>query len=212
MKKNIFAVLLICALSLPVFAAEEVQTAVYGHSALPEAEQQKKSPELPQPYDEICRQLSNGKDDLLAALRRETAPYAERTELEVLERIGAAASGMYSGDPLLGAAKFCRTCLDGCETVEAQAKAVSAFIRGYKSCGVAIISFAGCDKEPVTKADISTGKFAWFVPFKKGGSVQINIFGKTGETVKFWKILDGKSAFKEWQGGFWEREITINGK
>lgn len=210
MKKNIFAVLLICALSLPAFAAEEVQTAIYRHPML--SEQQEKNSELPQPYDAICQQLSNGKDDVLAALRKETAPYAERTELEVLERIGAAASGMYSGDPILGIAKFCLNCLDSFETLEEQAKAVAAFVKGYKSCGVAIISFDGCDKEPVTKADISTGKFAWFVPFKKGDSLKINIFGKTGETVKFWKILDTKPVFKEWQGGFWEREITVNGK
>ena len=90
MKKIIFAVLIICALSLPAFAAEEVQTAIYQHPTL--SEQQEKNPELPQPYDAICQQLSNGKDDVLATLREETAPYVTHSEFEILERIGSVAA------------------------------------------------------------------------------------------------------------------------
>ncbi len=210
MKKIIFAVLIICALSLPAFAAEEVQTAIYQHPTL--SEQQEKNPELPQPYDAICQQLSNGKDDVLATLREETAPYVTRSEFEILERIGSVAATLYAGDPILGITKFCLNCLDSMETLEAQARMAAAFVKGYKNCGVVIISFAGCDKEPVTKAGISAGKFAWFVPFNKGSHFKINIFGKTGETVKLWKIFDNKPVCKEWQGGFWEREITVNGK
>ena len=210
MKKITLALSFIFLFAIAAFGQEDIQAATYENPIL--LDEPNKVEQLAEPYENICMQLSNGKDDVLKILRAAVLPKLDRPEAEVLQSIGEAAAGQYVGDPKLGMAKFCMNCLDGEATVERQAQIVAAFAKGYKGCGVVIISRAGCDKEPATKAQLYSGAQAWFIPFTTGTNLKFNIFGKTGETARVWKISADNAVCKQWQGGFWEREITLKGK
>ncbi len=211
MKKLIILLAFTLVFAPAAFAAEiteTAQTAAYTPTLL--LDEPNKVEELPQPYEEICRQLSNGKEELLKTLRAETAMHIQGTEYEILESIGRAAAVHYAGDLSLGIKKFCTGCLDSFETVEGQVRALAAFVKGYKGYGAAVIT--GCEGEPVTGAQLCAGKSAWFIPFAEGSTFKVTLLGKEGETAKIWKILRDKPVYKEWKGGFWEREITVSGK
>jgi len=166
---------------------------------------------LPQPYEAICAQLSNGKDAVLQNLSIAVLEKVNEPAPKILENLGAAASKQYAGDPLLGMTKFCGS-LDWCETLEAQLKAVAAFAKGYKTSGVVVIPLNCTEGDPQTKLEMQKGKFAWFIPFRSGTNFTVTLLGKKDTTAKIWKILGDKPVSKEWQGGFWEREIRIEGK
>lgn len=166
---------------------------------------------LPQPYENICIELSNNKEWLLNELSKVIAAKIEEPQEKILEGLGAAADKQYAGNPLLGMSKFCKT-LDLWETLEGQVKAAAAFVKGYKSCGVVIIPADCIEAEPKTKLEMTKGNLAWFIPFRSGTAATVTILGKKEVTAKVWKILRDKPVSKEWPGGFWEREITIQGK
>jgi len=166
---------------------------------------------LPQPYEDICVELSNNKEWLMNQLSNVVAAKIQEPEPKILESLGAAADKQYVGSPLLGMSKFCKK-LDLWETFDRQLKAAAAFAKGYKSCGVVIIPIDCIEGEPNTKLEMTKGNFAWFIPFRSGTNATVTILGKKGVTAKVWKIVRDKPVSKEWQGGFWEREITIQGK
>lgn len=167
--------------------------------------------QLPQPYENICLALSNGKQDVLKNISFAVAESLTLPEPKILEQLGAAAAKQYGGDPVLGMAKFCG-CLDEYTTLEAQVKAAAAFAKGYKSAGVVIVPIDAVEDAPQTKLEILTGKSAYFIPFANGTNFTLSLLGKKGQTAKIWKILGDKPVSKEWEGGFWEREILVRGK
>jgi len=166
---------------------------------------------LPQPYENICMELSNGKEWILKELSIAVAEKLKEPEPKILENLGAVADRQYAGNPLLGMSKFCKM-LDCWESIDEQVKAAAAFAKGYKSCGVAVIPTDCIEGEPQTKAEMIMGKLAWFIPFRRGTNATVTILGKKECVAKVWKILGDSPVSKEWPGGFWEREIQIQGK
>lgn len=212
MKKFIISFMFIFLFVSAAFAADAPAEPIYVPAEQGKVPaEQKITEELPQPYETICRQLSNGKEDVMRIMHTTAAEHINEPAFRILEALGAAAASHYAGNPELGVTNFCSG-LDVYNTLEEQAVALSAFIRGYNTYGAVIISCRGNDKEPVTRANIIAGKWAWFIPVKIGTSVKFNLYGKSDETVKVWKVLPQRTICKEWKGGFWEREITATAK
>lgn len=202
MKKIAIAILVILVAVLPVSAAVQSEQNIVGET---------KIHTLSEPYETVCVQLSNGKEALLEKLSVAVLEKINEPSQKIFENIGVAANAMYAGDPVLGMTKFCGT-LDWCNTFDEQLKVMAAFAKGYKNCGVVVIPFNCTEGEPKTDVEMLKGKFAWLIPFRSGTNFKVTLLGKKDTTAKIWKILGAKPVCKEWQGGFWEREILVHGK
>ena len=126
---------------------------------------------------------------------------------------------------------FCLKTLPAAGDREAQAEFLTGLMRGYSRCGVlmfttdAVKAFAvyppsrgsawkagpdgaarAAEGERVYKGDAVV-----FIPFPYGTRFTVDLTAKNGANVKMWKILPGSSVVRNWQGGVWEKEITVVG-
>ena len=205
MKKFVFILIIVLALTPAAYAAETA-----GVSAAQEVPAVQEAPA--DIYTKICQQLSNGKPEIQNTLNATVVGYKSQPDSNILQALGAKSAELYAGDIRLGMVNFCDKCLGNYDTIEKQAKALAAFVRGYKVYGAVLLSFSGCESAPVTKEKIYKGTHAWAIPFPTGKDFKLNILGKPGGTARLWKFIPEKAAYKEWQGGNWEREITVLGK
>lgn len=126
---------------------------------------------------------------------------------------------------------FCLNKLPAAGGTDAQAEFLTGFMRGYSRCGVlmfttdAVKSFSAYppSRNPVWKsvpagasgasADerIYKGSGVVFIPFPYGTKFMVDIVAKPGADVKMWKMLPGTVVVRNWQGGVWEKEVTVIG-
>ncbi len=126
---------------------------------------------------------------------------------------------------------FCLKTLPAAGGTEAQAEFLTGFMRGYSKCGVlmfttdAVKSFTAYppSRSPVWKTvpagasaassdeRIYKGSGVVFIPFAYGTKFMVDIVAKPGADVKMWKMLPGSVVVRNWQGGVWEKEVTVIG-
>lgn len=126
---------------------------------------------------------------------------------------------------------FCLKTLPAAGGTEAQAEFLTGFMRGYSKCGVlmfttdAVKSFTAYppSRSPVWKTvpagasaassdeRIYKGSGVVFIPFAYGTKFMVDIMAKPGADVKMWKMLPGSVVVRNWQGGVWEKEVTVIG-
>lgn len=156
----------------------------------------------------------------------------EGRENAALFQLGAAAGSAAGKTPSSYLGNYCRTILPTAGGLEAQTKFLSGFIKGYAKVGVTVISREGIEKftaygsrrrghplrtvpegkVPSDKLEkIYVGAEAIFIPIAKTDVLKIDLFGKEGGSAKIWKILPNGTNSKSWQGGKWEREVTVRG-
>jgi hypothetical protein len=229
-KKNI--VLMVCAAciaasALPASAASLDQQPVSKEQNVQTVQK------LPEVYEHLFTMYGKADEQTLITLRERIAKLlAEGKDSAAAAAAGAeSAAESNSLDPYVYIGMVCSKFINGMDTVEQQAKFLSGFISGFRKGGVAVVPYEGIAKFSVygndgktrwTAADstgpagdrqrIFRGKHAYFVPFNIGETFKINIYGKDGTTAKLWKVMPDGAKFKSWQGGKWEREITVNGK
>ena len=126
---------------------------------------------------------------------------------------------------------FCLKTLPAAGGADAQAEFLTGLMRGYSKCGVlmfttdAVKSFTAFPpaRSPLWKtvpADASgaaaderiyKGSGVVFIPFSYGTKFIVDIMAQPGADVKMWKMLPGSVVVRNWQGGVWEKEITVIG-
>ena len=238
----------------PVWAAEEVASAdsqsapneaaadIAAHEVKPvqpaapsvqskdqSAQPQQRVFELPEVYKEALSFVKNGREELKTELEQ---LLAEGKEKEAARKLGASFGREHGGEAsYLGF--FCLKFLPRVDkSLDAQAKFMAQFLRGYGEAGVLLFSTGALSGFNVYDKDGSgpwengqaeavlnrqkTGRVfkkngIVVIPFAKGEIFRVNMLGREGGETKMCKILPGGVNVKSWNGGKWEREISVRG-
>lgn len=156
--------------------------------------------------------------------------YAEGRPDKAASVIGRAlgAANNYS---LFFLGNFCLTALPTAGDADAQLAFISGFMRGYSKCGVLVFTTAAVKRytvyplkmgEPWSSVPpnaasaapgqrVYVGKGLVFVPFAYGSKFKVDIVSKAGADVRMWKVMPEGVNEKNWQGGNWEKEISVRG-
>lgn len=126
---------------------------------------------------------------------------------------------------------FCLTALPKAGDPAAQADFMTGFMRGYNKCGLLMVTTEAVKTFSAYAADrgdpwsfvpaqaasaapgerLFRGKRVVFIPFAFGAKFKIDIVSHNGGAVTVWKILPTGVNSKSWQGGNWEKEISVRG-
>ena len=184
---------------------------------------------LPEIYAESLRYVKNDP----AKLKKELETLlSEGKEKEAARKLGSVFGREHNGEvSYLGfySIKFLPL-VD--KSLDAQAKFMAQFLRGYGDAGVLLFSTGGLSGLNVYGKDGSgpwesasleaavsgrkTGRVfkkngIVAIPFSSGEIFRLDLLGREGGETKMCKILPGGANVKSWAGGKWEREVTVRG-
>ena len=184
-------------------------------------------PPLPEMYSRAI-ELASDKEALAA---RVSALFAEGRKRDAARMIGAELGRERSGS-LAFLGSYCAAVLPKTGTIDEQAEFLAQLLYGYGKAGVLLVTLDGISRARVY--DRKTGE-QWkkvpaggvptdektervfgargyiAVPFTVGEIFKVDLTGKDGGFTKVCKVMPGGVNAKGWQGGKWDRELTIRG-
>jgi hypothetical protein len=187
---------------------------------------------LPDIYRVSVMMLNQGKKDVIKELETMISTLlSEGKEYEAASVLGTYFGKAHKNSvQYLGS--YCREALPLIKGgLQKEVSFLTGFVNGYGKSGVLVISNDGVEKLrvfgrrlgsqwktvpdgefPKNKLErIYNGRKAVFIPFSIGEIFKVDISGASKGVVRIWKILPDGSNIKSWQGGPWEREITVRG-
>lgn len=146
------------------------------------------------------------------------------------ELLGAETASEF-GASMAKLGRLCSKVIFRSEVTKEQTEFLRSFLKGYGKFGVFVISDSGVEKFTASgktlgdmwtsvdseastvagSARIYKGKNASFIPFSEGEIFKVDMLGKKNGTASVWKILPAGINNKTWEGGHWERELTVRG-
>ena len=182
---------------------------------------------LPEMYSRAI-DLASDKEALTA---RVSALFAEGKKRDAARMIGAELGRERSGS-LAFLGSYCAAVLPKTGTIDEQAEFLAQLLYGYGKAGVLLVTLDGISgarvydrktgdqwkKVPAggvptdEKTERVFGARGYIaVPFTVGEIFKVDLTGKEGGFTKVCKVMHGGVNSKGWQGGKWDRELTIRG-
>lgn len=187
---------------------------------------------LPEVYKASISKLNQSEQDKIANIALLIEKFLEDGKEYDASRLIGSALGRERKNSLSYLGWYCTHVLQYLDVgLDETVKFLGGFVSGYGKTGVLILNDEGINTikvfgrkrgtqwKIVPEGSVPTDKFeriykgqaAMFIPFSVGEIFTIDVYGAANGTVKMWKIHPGGINVKSWQGGLWEREVTVRG-